>query len=745
MANLHYVDIQGRSQRVQLRLSPLVLAFRGIGAASTVGVASALTALCTAPVYAQEAAVRQERVVVSGHAEPVLEAENAQLSLGATIKDSAQSLNVMTQGLLKEADAKSLARTLSLDASLSDAYNATGYIENLQIRGFVLDSVNNYQRNGLPTLNYAPFAAETKSQIEVLKGVSGLQAAVSAPGGLVNYRVKTPTTAAITELNAAYSQSGGALAHLDLSRSDANKGLAVRVNALHETLKPRVLHAEGSRSLLSAYLTYSMSPNTKLALDLEWQRKSQLEQPGFGLLNGTDLPRIAFNDSTAIDPRTNMNAQPWSLPFEQQFFTAAFTLKHALSDATQLTFAAQSQRLRINDRIAFPDGSYPIYPGAAANGDMDLYDYRSENERRSLNVLQAGVTHRFALGSSTHTLQAQVQRMTNDFSPQAMQAYNWVGVTNEFTPQITLPDPTLTYLNRPNHESSTSLLLADAMKLTPSTTLYLGLRHSNIKRSSALSDGTESTAYLQQITTPNLGLSWQLHNYLTGYISAGQGVESEVVPNRPADFANAGEALPALKSRQFEVGMKWQVLPRLLATMAVFDINKPYAERDVTNQRMIAGAKRAKHSGVEMSATGAVNAQLNIAASAMWLNARYTQSHDAALIGRRVTNVVPFTAALFAGYKLEAIKGLAFNTKLRYDAEKTILTSSDVKLPSSTQWDLGLRYRQAVMSHNITWRLAVENALNRAYWKEAPSTSWGGVYLFPGAARTVSLSAQMEF
>ena len=52
--------------------------------------------------------------------------------------------------------------------------------------------------------------------------------------------------------------------------------------------------------------------------------------------------------------------------------------------------AVNTQRIRVNDRLAFPDGcssaSNYVYPGLCANGDVDIYDYRSDGERRSLSV-----------------------------------------------------------------------------------------------------------------------------------------------------------------------------------------------------------------------------------------------------------------------------------------------------------------------------------------------------------------------
>ncbi len=690
----------------------------------------------------------QPGIVVTGKAEPTLDADAAQLGLSTQIKDAPQSLNVITQSLLRETQATSLSRTLALDASLSDAYNAVGYIENVQIRGFLLDSVNNYQRNGLPTLNYAPFAAENKSQIEILKGVSGLQASVSAPGGLINYVVKRPGTEPLTELNLGLAPRGGKSVSLDVSRADAANGVALRLNAVHEELRPAVFNAQGARSLLSAYLTWAASAHTTVDVDLEWQRKRQLEQPGFGLLDANNtgtaatLPRIAFNDPTAIDPRTNLNAQPWSLPYEQKFWTAAVSVKHALSETTTLRFALQTQRLVTNDRIAFPDGSYPIYPGAAANGDMDLYDYRSENERRSLTAAQAGITHRFTLGGMPHVLNAALESYQQRFTPEAMQAYNYVGVTNQYAPVTLSANPSKEGLNTSNKERVTALVVSDQIALTQEAKLYLGVRSSRIERSSALSNGEEHTAYSQQVNTPSAGITYLLGPYLTGYASLGQGIESEVVPNR-AEFINAGQALPALKSRQKEIGVKWQASSRLLATAAVFDIEKPYSEKvaiDASTSQLVAGGKHARHTGLELSATGAVTPQLSVAASAMRLNARYTQAIAAALVGQHVTNVAPFTAALFADYKLEAIKGLSMNTRVRYDSKKPVLPDRSVELPAATQWDIGTRYRAG----DITWRLSVENLLNRASWKEAPTQPWGGIYLFPSSARSISLTAQID-
>ncbi|MCK7500929.1 MAG: hypothetical protein MZW92_70265 [Comamonadaceae bacterium] len=69
-------------------------------------------------------------------------------------------------------------------------------------------------------------------------------------------------------------------------------------------------------------------------------------------------------------------------------------------------------------------------------------------------------------------------------------------------------------------------------------------------------DGLRATDYDQSVTTPWLALACAVgrrRRWL--YASWGQGLETDVAPNR-ARYTNAGEPLPALKSRQVELGLQ---------------------------------------------------------------------------------------------------------------------------------------------------------------------------------------------
>lgn len=700
---------------------------------------------------AQTASSDLQPITVTARSAPLLDVDRADIGgFGAALAKTPQSISVLSADLLAAGAVQSLSQVLKLDASLADNYNTTGYLESLSIRGFVLDQGNNFRRNGLAVSNYVPLGLENVERIEVLKGVVGLQAGVSAPGGLVNYVGKVPMKEAFSTATLSVDGPGGVKLHLDSNTQLGSVGL--RVNLVDEQLHSQFDHARGSRQLLSVAAASALSGDTSLSANLEVQRKSQPSVPGLGLLDsnadgvGDRLP--------AVNTRLNMNNQSWSLPFQASSSTAQIALTQRLTADWQLRLSAQQQISLINDRIAFPDGcgsaATYVYPGLCGNGDVDLYDYRSEGERRSLSSWEAqldgrldalGVPHLLRLGASGYSSRADLA---------AQQAFNYVGTTNIYAP-VTLPaDATLSVLNTNSRERSVSGYAALTSAWTPSVQSFVGLRVTQLRRSSEQSDGGQAVSIEQSVSTPWAGLSWTPSERTMLYASWGQGVELEAVPNRPALFANAGQTLPALKSEQTEIGLKWQAHARLLLSAAAFSIDKPFADDQPglganALPTRVAGAKNARHRGLELTVAGRLNEALSLQASWMTLDARYTQALDPALVGQRVTNVPRQKGSLFADYRVLALPGLSLNALASYQGAKTATADGSVALPQAWQVDAGLSYQSRLVGQVALWRLNVENLGNASYWREAPTTSWGGIYLFPSTPRTLRASLALSF
>ena len=708
--------------------------------------AAAVLTLCfSAPLLAQTRTGQLATVTVPGKTSPVLDAEQADVSaLGLPLARAPHSVSVLGADLLAATDTRSLSELAKLDASLADSYNTTGYLESLSVRGFVLDQNNNYQRNGLALPNHAPLAIENKERAEVLKGISGMQQGVSAPGGLVNWVTKVPQAEAFSNVSLGLGERGGNSLQLD---SNARWGeVGVRVNVATQALRPHMDSANGQRELLAVALAGKLGPDSSWAADVEYQHKRQPSVPGVGLLD-SNADGVGDALPARINPRLNLNNQSWSQAYDTTSTVAQLALNTKLPAGWSSRVALGAQRTVTDDRLAFPDGcsnaATYVYPGLCANGDVDMYDYRSEGEARTAWAWDArlqgpvsalGLAHRIILGLAGRSVNADLA---------AQQTYQWVGTTNIYQPVPVPANASPNTLNTNSRERALDVYASVVTELAPTVQSVLGLRRSQLQRSSAKTDGSESTSLVQSVSTPWAALSWQVRPSTTLYASWGQGVEAEVVPNRPADFANAGQVLPALVSTQRELGVKWQAQPRLQLSAALFQIDKPFAAQ--VGALSVAGAKVARHNGLELAANGQVTTQWAVQASLALLDARYITATEATLLNQRVVNVPQRKLSLFSDYKLAALPGASVHGLFSFESGKPATSDGQTLLPAAWQLDLGASLMQNWGRRSLQWRIGVDNVTDRTYWREAPTTSWGGTYLFAATPRTFKASVTVGF
>ncbi|RVT48503.1 TonB-dependent siderophore receptor [Rubrivivax albus] len=647
------------------------------------------------------------------------------------------SATVLEADALQDAGIASLGDITRLDAGLTDAYNAPGYWGQLAVRGFTLDNRFNFRRDGLPVNAETMLPTGNKAALELFKGTSGIQAGTSAPGGLVNLVVKRPTAVPLTTAAIEWTEPGTVALSADLSRSAG--AFAWRLNAGVTSLDPSTRDSEGQARLLAAAGTWQLGAAGTLEAEVEVSRQRQPSTPGFSLLSDR-LP-----DADEIDPRLNLNNQAWSLPVVFDGRTGSLRYTRELGPQLQFTAQAMQQRLQTDDRIAFPFGcsAEDDYTRYCSDGSFDLYDFRSEGERRTTTATDLALQGRHTLGGVTHQWSTGLlaTRATARFG---RQAYNWVGVGSLDGRTELPPDPTLTDENTHRSERSTEWRVQDVMALNERWQLWVGLRHTRLQRASVRTDGSRATDYTQGFTTPWLALSWQATPTLIAYASWGEGVESEVAPNR-ARYLNAGQALPALKSRQIEIGLK-QRRDGLQWQVALFDIRRPVWS-DILQSTGLASdscsdddpcTRRAdgiaRHRGVEAEAEWRAGA-LNLRGSALWLQARRQGASDPALDGLRPTNVPAHSLKLQAAWNVDRLPGLAVLGFLSREGERMVLPDNSAGTAGWTRVDLGLRYARIVDGQRWTWRLGLDNVADARAWKESPY-QYGHAYLYPLAPRT---------
>ncbi len=698
-------------------------------------------------VQAQGVTTALPRVVIEGPPPPA-ELRRAEVNALTTapLSETPLSVGVITADQLRERGAGSLSAAIRDEPAAADAYNTIGYIETLQVRGFRLDSLLNFRRDGLPLSNHAPIALENKEAIEIVKGVAGVLGGSGTPGGLINYALKRPTEQQLLNVLAQVSERGTVLAQGDFGgRAGTQGAFGYRINIAAQQRRPNARDADGQRRFISGFFDWRLSSDTTLVAEFEHHAVRQISVPGFGLLD-RDGDGVAETLPAPIDPRLNLNSQPWSTPFESRATTGSLRWQQKLARAWRAEVQLGAQRIRTNDRIAFPDGcsSGPVYvyPGLCGNGDVDIYDYRSDNERRTTRTADAFVIGALATGNLAHELRFGVRTTRYAERLPPLQAYNWVGTTNVYAPIVLAADATPSVPNTQVDLRFDELSATDVLRSGPFSA-WLGARLVRLERSSVRSDGAEANRFDQRFVTPWLALGWQPWGGGFGYVSWGRGVEIESVPNRAADFVNFGAALPALKSEQVELGFKQLFGSGHALNVALFSIDKPFGD-DVMQPDgralRVAGAREARHRGVEFSGLMQASRTLRLEARVAWLEAKTTRAIDPALIGQRVTNVAPLAAALRATWQIDSVPGLEWVNLFSYSGRKAVTADNAVELPSAWQWDLAATYRVMVSGTHLTLAAGLDNLTDRRYWREAPTQSWGGIYLFPAQPRTFRIS-----
>ena len=645
---------------------------------------------------------------------------------------------------LRDLGAQRLSGLVGFDPAVSDAYNSEGYWDIIAIRGFVLDNRFNFRRDGLPINAETSIPLDNKSRIEILKGTSGMQVGTSAPGGLVNYVVKRPTDAPLRSVFLEWSQANSVTGAVDLSqRFGEGQAFGVRVNAAAAHLDPMVNDSKGSRQLFALAADWRIGSDTLLEAEVEKSHRSQPSQPGFSML-GNSVPAPG-------NPRVNLNNQPWSLPVVFDGTTASLRWQQKLGNDWRFTAHAATQQLRTDDRVAFPygcsaaDGSY--YPDRyCPDGTYDLYDFRSENERRRLDVLDLSLQGKFQTGTIGHALTVGVlqSRVNNEFQ---RQAFNYAGTGNIDGTLVTPPDPTLTDENTNRNERSTEFYARDAIALTERLTAWLGLRHTHLQRESVRTDGSRPTDYAQPFTTPWVAASYAFAPDQMVYASWGRGVESSVVPNR-SQYTNAGETFTAV-SRQAEIGLKG-ASQAFEWSLAWFDIQRPQtadhcddnADCTVSPNVTTRLDGTAHHSGIDATAAWHQNAW-TFRAGTQWLKARREGSETASINGTIPPNVPALTLNLQAAYDVAALPGLNLQASATRQGSRMVTPDNSASIPAYTQVDVALRYAARVSSAQTIWRVGIDNLLDAQAWRESPY-QFGHVYLYPLAPRTLRLSVQID-
>lgn len=658
----------------------------------------------------------------------------------ASLHDTPAAVTVIARKQLDDRQIRTLSELAREDASLGDNYAPVGYYQDIAIRGYPLDLATGLRFNGLTIAGEQPIALEDKQQVEVLKGLAGLQAGVMEPGGVVNFVSKRP--ADVREVTLGTDSHGSRYGALDAG-TWLTPTFGVRANLAWEDIHSYVHHADGRRNFYALAADWRITPDATLELDSDYQASAQRSVSGYQLLGGDALPEQA-------DPTRMLGFEPWQQPVGVHASNTSARLTYALSDEWRLRLAAGHSRSVINDNVAFAYGCFysPAcasgQPGNffAPNGDYDVYDYRSPDDTRIDDEARAVLEGRFDTGgvSQQLTVGASAFRRLND---QRADVYDYVGTANivdrdppYFAPSPNQPGPSERRLTSWQH----SLFALDRLHLGEQWQLIAGGRFVRLHERAYGSDGAPERDTRMSRALPQAAVLWQPSEPLTTYLSYSEGLSLGM--EAPYWTSNDGQMLPPRLSRQIEAGVKYDLGDALNLTGALFHIRQPYQfaqpDRSAAGFTFVQHGEEV-HTGLELGANGRVSDNLSLTASASFIRARAQDTGTSAYEGHQVANVPRLRTAIYADYRLPFAPQLSLLGGWRYASPNVATPDGRVRVAAYHVFDAGLRYATTVGGHALTARLSIDNLFNHFYWRDTGS-AYGDSYLFPGAPRLARLS-----
>jgi len=203
-------------------------------------------------------------------------------------------------------------------------------------------------------------------------------------------------------------------------------------------------------------------------------------------------------------------------------------------------------------------------------------------------------------------------------------------------------------------------------------------------------------------------------------------------------LTNGTVILDPQKFENKEIGVKWNALPHLIYTAAVYQLdrtNVPLADPNNAGFFILSGKNRIR--GFETELTGYVTDAWQSKLGYAYTDARVTSNTSATILAGNRVQLVPLNQfSWWNKYQFDPLWAGALG--VIYFSDSFASSDDTVRLPGFVRFDAAV-YRKI----DETWRvqLNIENIFNKGYW----ATADGNNNISPGQPRTFRLTATAKF
>ncbi len=208
----------------------------------------------------------------------------------------------------------------------------------------------------------------------------------------------------------------------------------------------------------------------------------------------------------------------------------------------------------------------------------------------------------------------------------------------------------------------------------------------------------------------------------------------------PDNAANAGAPVPAGLTKQIDGGIRYRIMHGLSFMAGVFEVTKPYFDRDPASIYTAVGDL--SHKGVEMSLSGQPLTGLTVVAGAVFIKGRVSGSTvDRGLIGPVPPGLPPSVFKLSLQYGPSSWHGFSVDTQFDTAGGHYANRANTFRIPSAATMDIGMRYAFTVSDVKANLRVQVRNIMDGYAWKvDSASGS-----LAPSSPRRIFIRLAADF
>jgi iron complex outermembrane receptor protein len=230
----------------------------------------------------------------------------------------------------------------------------------------------------------------------------------------------------------------------------------------------------------------------------------------------------------------------------------------------------------------------------------------------------------------------------------------------------------------------------------------------------------QKTDYRKRLRKPGLPEAfaqdepWLYNATLAGHFAPGlvafgsftRGLEESGVA--PSNAVNRNELLPAIRTTQGDLGLRYALWRDMKLVATVFDLRKPYFNFDAANRYAQLGD--VQNRGLEVSLAGRLTPRLNMVAGAVLSRPRATgEGVRLGRVGERPVGMSRRSAELNLDWRTPWLEGLSLDMTASHSGAITATVDNRVAIPARTLVSLAGRYRFMLMQRPASLRVAVSN------------------------------------